>query len=647
MSFGVRKKLVLFLVVVALLPLIAATVTIAFALSSMRITTLAQSSVSLAQAEATGRSISLSRDMELIQIAMREPTIIEQLKRPTQKKSDQELARLDAAWQTMPDTAPAMAAVLNNEAAEILRQIKKDNPRFGEILLTDHFGQLVAASGRTSDYYQADEDWWTRSYDNGKGRIVVETVAYDSSVGAYGIEVAIPIGQPGKVLGVAKVVLHLDHWMEQISPSMSGMAAGLMLVREDGTVLYRKDTTPLTTVVPHWDRVLENPQVHHRLTDEELQGYARIELPAKIGDFPVKGPAWWMVIYTPRSVVMTPIWSISAITLGVGLALVLILFLLGLLLIERSITRRVMILQQAVSRVAKGDLNSRVQMPRHRLLGVDELDALAGGLNQMIDNVQKTTQALQSANELKTDFIRIAGHELRTPISYILGMARLLKDSTDSTRLLFAVQSMGSKAKRLNEIIQAMFKLMPTGLHREDLHYTDVDLSVLLEELYIDVFPFVEKRNQRLLTNIVDTIPPLRLDREKLRDILENLLMNAIKFTPDGGIIKVRASLALGDRVTVSVQDQGPGIPEQEYPRLFQPFYSGGDVMTHSTGDTGYQKRGIGLGLAIVRHFTELQRGTVHVTSSPLGSTFSITLPIRPPDELTQGPGEQFSGAGI
>jgi signal transduction histidine kinase len=237
---------------------------------------------------------------------------------------------------------------------------------------------------------------------------------------------------------------------------------------------------------------------------------------------------------------------------------------------------------------------------------------------------------LQSANELKSNFIRVAGHELRTPVSYILGMARLLKDSTDATRLCFAVQSMGAKARRLNEIVQAMFKLMPEGLRGEGMRYSRIQLGELLEEIYIDLFPFVELRGQRLIIEMMDRLPPLTADRDKLRDIIENLVVNGIKFTPDGGVVKVRCSLQLGERVMISVQDQGPGIPESEYPRLFQPFYSGSDPLTHSTGETGYQKRGIGLGLAIVRHFTELHHGTVHVSSSPTGATFSVTIPIEP-----------------
>jgi signal transduction histidine kinase len=329
---------------------------------------------------------------------------------------------------------------------------------------------------------------------------------------------------------------------------------------------------------------------------------------------------------------LRPVYTLTALTAGVGLAVVCILFILGVVLIDRSLTRRILWLQDMTNEAAKGDFSRRIRMekPDGGILGRDEIDELATGFNAMLQQVQRSTAELQSANELKSNFIRVAGHELRTPISYILGMARLLKDSNDAARLSFAVQSMGGKARRLNEIVQAMFKLMPEGFHGETMAYSRVNLGELLEDIYIDVFPFVESRNQRLTIEMVDSLPVLNADRDKLRDIIENLLMNAIKFTPDGGTIKVRCSPQLGDRVMISVLDQGPGIPESEHPRLFQPFYSGADVMTHSTGEAGYQKRGMGLGLAIVKHFAQLHHGTVHVSSSNTGATFSVTIPVEP-----------------
>jgi len=209
-----------------------------------------------------------------------------------------------------------------------------------------------------------------------------------------------------------------------------------------------------------------------------------------------------------------------------------------------------------------------------------------------------------------------------------------MKDCFDADRLRHALQSMGGKAKRLEAIIQAMFKLMPEQRSRSDMHYSQLRVSELLEEVYLDTFPFVERRNQRLIIEGAEKFKFVTADREKLRDVLENLVMNAIKFTPDNGAVKLRVSQQLGGYVSFAVQDQGPGIPESDLPHIFEPFFTGRDVMRHSTGRSGYAKSGMGLGLAVVRHFTELHGGTVNVTSGSHGSIFTVTIPLQPTHTL-------------
>ncbi|MCK4602319.1 MAG: sensor histidine kinase, partial [Phycisphaerae bacterium] len=87
----------------------------------------------------------------------------------------------------------------------------------------------------------------------------------------------------------------------------------------------------------------------------------------------------------------------------------------------------------------------------------------------------------------------------------------------------------------------------------------------------------------------------------------------------------------LGERVSIAVQDQGSGIAVGDLPHIFEPFFSGSDVMKHSSGQLGYQKRGMGLGLAVAKRFTELHGGTVSVSSGPSGSTFTVSIPSQPP----------------
>jgi len=634
MRLGVRKKLVLFSVVVGLLPLVAATVTLAVSAYRMRVNTLAQSSLSLAQAEATGRSLSLTHAIELIQIAMREQTTLAQLRQVTHRRSDEELRELDAALlraRPLPSpNDPRLQAALDNSAASLMRAITESDPRFGNIILADRFGQLVAAAERPRHFDFANDPWFADSFAEGKGLVNVYPVARDEKLGGYGIAVAVPVGPPGQVQGVVRFVLKLDRWMEpiaslQISQGMED--AGLMLVGDDGAILYRRDTTTMPQTMPQWDDVRTAGTLNYRMTHDELQAYAPIRLPQTFGEFSLKAPTWWLVFHMPREQITGPLWTSVAYTMGAGLLVIVALFMTSVLLIERLLTRRLIHLHHATQRVAQGDLDHRIQMPPHRFLGNDELDQLAAGFNRMIDNVRQSTRDLQSANQLKSNFIIIAGHELRTPLNYILNTARLYKNANDPARMRQALETIAARAQRFNEIIQAMFKLMPDGLRHGNMHYADVRLDELLEEIRAHTALLAEPRGQRLVVDTPPPLPTLRADREKLRDILENLLTNAVKFTPDGKTITLRASAEPPGSVTFRVQDEGPGIAPEEYEHLFKPFFTGGDPMVHTSN-----KYGIGLGLPIVRYFTDLHGGTVEVASSPLGCTVNVTIPVTPPD---------------
>lgn len=255
------------------------------------------------------------------------------------------------------------------------------------------------------------------------------------------------------------------------------------------------------------------------------------------------------------------------------------------------------------------------------------------GSNRDITPRKHAEEALRRANELKTDFIRVAGHELRTPICYIIGIAQLLKDSREPERLSAALGNIAAKARRLNEIVEAMFKLMPERVEGDRVRYRRVDLGELLRSIRGEFSAFLQERRQHLDLDVEEGIEPVEADPDKLRDIVENLLTNAIKFTPDGGRVSVRARSQPEDRVLIEVADQGPGIDPEELPHLFKPFYSGADVMKHSTGVSGYRKAGMGLGLAVVKHFVDLHGGSVDVSTSPEGSVFHVSLPVQAPAE--------------
>ena len=598
----------------------------------------ARSVVSIASAEANGLRVGLVRDIQGFQLAMHEANLLNSL-RASKPVTSATRQRLDAQWADLPDGDADVRAVLENPISEQLRFMRQSDSRISGVLITNRHGDVVAADQRTVDFFQGNEDWFLQTRNEGQGRIVIPPVYFDPSLGTHVMALCLPILDDREFLGVVKVKMDIQKWVLQTTGTVGVSTARPMLVRQaDGVMVFRDGVVPTEAQVLDWGGgIADGTSSGWRVAAGELQAYVPMPFDHKIAELETQMPDWTLVMYVSEEQLLWPVYRFIIYASATALMLLVVVFVSGLYMIDRLVVRRLRRLQWLTHRVFGGDLTVRVE--QQEVLGSDEIDSLARDFNDMVGRVQRSHNELLAANELKTNFIQIAGHELRTPVSYMLGMMKLLKECRDPDRLMQALQSIASKAKRLDDIIHAMFKLMPGQLYNRSLRYENVSLSVLMEEIYLECHPFIEKRNQRLLVEISPQVKDVRADREKLRDIILNLLTNAVKFTPDQGTIVVTINPELNAYVSIAVQDQGPGIPEAELPRLFQPFYAGGDVLKHSSGETGYQKRGIGLGLAIVRHFVELHGGTVNVSSSPAGSTFTVLLPIGPPRAAQQGPG--------
>ena len=637
MTVRIRLKLALLLIAVAVVPLALALTTMIWGGRELRAEAIGHERHSVAYAQAMGLKISLVKDIQKLGLALEaDSTVTAFLEAPRERMSEDALWHLDAAWGSLPDDAPEMRKVLRNSIADRLRAFQLNDHRLVEILVADSNGELVAATGRTEDYDQSDEEWWQLSYADGKGTICVPKIHEDPSAGVWSVDLCIPIVSDKRVLGVAKAVVDVSQWFRGTEAIIGMHDAVGRLVAADGTIIYPRPASGEPTTLDDWrGDITQMGKPGWRLTQGKIQAYAPVILPGRIGMMPVhQGSQWLVVLEAPEVALLAETRSLTWWMLATGMVVIAVIFLGGLYVVDRSVAARIRRLTSVARDVAHGDLSRRVDVEHWtHLMGRDELDDLAEQFNHMVDQVEGSHRDLEDANDLKAKFIKVAGHELRTPISYILTLPKLMADVDDIDKLRHGYVAMEGKARRLNEIIQAIFKLMPGQGYSQYLRLEDVDLPKLLENVYRDVLPFVEERHQILVIEAKKDLPLIRMDHYKIRDVLENLLGNAIKFTPDGGAIHVTATKQLGDRITISVLDQGPGIPSEDMKNIFNPFFSTMDVMKHSSGAIGYQKRGMGLGLAVVKHFTEMHGGSVHVTTSSDGSTFAVTLPVGGPEQ--------------
>ncbi|MGC8838212.1 MAG: ATP-binding response regulator [Anaerolineae bacterium] len=249
---------------------------------------------------------------------------------------------------------------------------------------------------------------------------------------------------------------------------------------------------------------------------------------------------------------------------------------------------------------------------------------------RLFEDIQKAYRELQTLDRLKSEFINIAAHELRTPIAILMGYASLLEETApEDLREPLAI--MVRNAERLSSLVDDLLNLERLQAGSTLLHVEAVSPAELVEEVIRDFRPLADSKSLRLEAEVQPGLLPIQTDRKKLHLVVANLVSNAVKFTPEGGQVKVRAFRDEAEEaLVVEVQDTGIGIPAEEQERIFQPFYQVGSSLTR-------RHEGMGLGLSIVKGMLALLGGTVSVESQVgQGSTFRVRIPSRPPQR--EGP---------
>jgi PAS domain S-box-containing protein len=233
-------------------------------------------------------------------------------------------------------------------------------------------------------------------------------------------------------------------------------------------------------------------------------------------------------------------------------------------------------------------------------------------------------EELTKANQLKEEFIGSVSHELRTPLNIIMGYTELLRDETFGPLNAQQQQTLGRidhSSRELLDLINATLDLSRLQSKGAQTEGQPVDIAQFFTDLAVDVRQLAKHSILTIEWRLAPDLPLLITDHVKLRMILKNLIINALKFTEHGGITISADRQA--DNVSFTVRDTGIGIASEALPFIFEPFRQvDNSVAPH--------KRGVGLGLYIVRQLVELLGGSVSVTSTlGIGSTFHISLPLR------------------
>jgi signal transduction histidine kinase len=264
-----------------------------------------------------------------------------------------------------------------------------------------------------------------------------------------------------------------------------------------------------------------------------------------------------------------------------------------------------------------------------------EGEALLGDMRHQLRKAEEDVQRLDTS---KSNFIAVAAHELRTPLTLVEGYADMLAtsrsiiDDSQSSQLLEGIRN---GTKRLRNIIDDLIDVSLLDLKLMELHLQPVWLLAVLNAAERSISKLLENRQLELLIDR-DTIPaiPTSADPDRLLQAIQNVLANAVKYTPDGGRITIRSRELLGF-ADIMIIDNGIGISPTHLPRIFDTFSALGDTSLHSSGKAKFKGGGPGLGLPIAKGIIELHGGTIWAESEGYseqtypGSTFHIMIPIH------------------
>jgi two-component system sensor histidine kinase BaeS len=279
-------------------------------------------------------------------------------------------------------------------------------------------------------------------------------------------------------------------------------------------------------------------------------------------------------------------------------------------LLFRSIVAPLRRLTAASQAIAEGDLTVRAPVQ-----GQDEVAQLANAFNQMAGSLAR-------AEEARRNQTADVAHELRTPLTILQGAIEAMLDGvypTDRENLLAIL----TQAQTLTRLVEDLRLLALADAGQLELHASPLDLETFLSET-VKAHRLQAQEQAVTLTLETPPTPPLvEADRDRLAQIVGNLLRNALQHIQQGGRITVRAAHR-GHEIAVSVTDDGPGIPPEDLPHLFERFWRGGQARRRATG-------GSGLGLAITRSLVEAHGGHIWAESvEGEGSAFTFTLPVAP-----------------
>lgn len=561
---------------------------------------------------------------------------------------EKEIRRMELQWVGTGNKDESLKKYMSNPVAMYLLDIKKQTDEYAELFITDSRGVLVASTDKTQYLYFGNEDWWQTAYNNGKGDLYISKMFLDPYKNKYVQGFAAPIMDEGgnRLLGVIYIVSKIERLSQLVQKFRIGKSGHVMLISSSRSILIYSMLSPhIQTITEEFmrDITLNSSRGWAVVKDnargdvDAIAGFAPVIFSFDYGKNIFDGNKWYAVVSQSPEESYAPMRALLEKTLLLLIVSIAILSATGFWA-ARRIVRPIHILGRGARIIGSGDLEHRINIETG-----DEIEELAGEINNMVEKIkqsytemekrvaertedlQRSYKEMEDVNRLKSEFLANMSHELRTPLNSILGFSEMLYEgmcgelTAKQTEYSEYIHKSGS---HLLALINDILDISKIEAGKMEIKPAEFSVPAAIKETQAIIYPMAFKKKISIEVNIADNISTIVADKRMFEQTMYNLMSNAVKFTGEGGYVKVNA--ASNDYyLQVSIIDNGIGIKGEDRNVIFKEFKQIDSSLSRKHAGTG-------LGLALTKRYVEMQGGSISVDSEyGKGSNFTFRLPVN------------------
>lgn len=426
-----------------------------------------------------------------------------------------------------------------------------------------------------------------------------------------------------EVAGLIKPSEQDKHVTEQISLMAHFLKTSVVIVNREKLIQFAQSTLQDRKPEigkPFYERDLEKVFDGNTIISRGWHDFWQTEVLSAAVPIKVNGKITGaVIIYSPLAPIAERIRKLKEVALYTALVGVLLATALGLVL-SRRLSRPLLKMNEVAQAIAQGDFNRKVTIQSS-----DEMGLLAGSLNKLSGDLQETLARLKRLDQTRRDFVANVSHELRTPLTIIMGftdaiLLGLPDDENERDQYLLNIQD---ETQRLQRLVNELLDLRKMEAGQIELKKLPVHPALVIDRVLEKFDLHLKEKNITIVTEFQHNLPVLMASEDHLERIFNNLLGNAVRFSPADGTLTIKAEVS-GSQIIFSITDCGPGISAEELHLIWERFYKADKSRSRTTGT------GTGLGLAITKQIVEAHGGKIEVKSTvAIGTTFTFTLPLQ------------------